>query len=197
MCMRENDASDQDRAQRSGGAEAPIEIASYDPAWPALFRQESDELTAVLAPWLVRAIEHIGSTAVPGLSAKPVIDMMAAVVSLESARPAITAAARLGYCYFPYRPDLEHWFCKPSASHRTHHLHLVPADSAQWIRCIAFREYLRANPDVAAEYAELKGRLAERFRLDREAYTKAKAPFIDCIVEKAIAVGSRPHVGPA
>ena len=170
-------------------AEAPIDIVSYDPAWPALFRQESDELTQVLAPWLVGAIEHIGSTAVPGLSAKPVIDIMAAVVSLESSRPAIAAAARLGYCYFPYQPDREHWFCKPSASHRTHHLHLLPVDSAQWIRCIAFREYLRANPDAAGEYAELKRRLADRFRLDREAYTKAKAPFIDSIVAKALASG--------
>jgi len=170
-------------------AEARVEIVSYDPAWPALFRQESDELTEVLAPWLVRPIEHIGSTAVPGLSAKPVIDIMAAVVSLESSRPAISAAARLGYCYFPYQPDREHWFCKPSASHRTHHLHLVPVDSAQWMRCIAFREYLRANPDVAAGYAKLKARLAERFRLDREAYTQAKAPFIDSIVAKALASG--------
>jgi GrpB-like predicted nucleotidyltransferase (UPF0157 family) len=118
---------------------------------------------------------------------------MAAVISLESSRPAIAAAARLGYCYFPYQPDLEHWFCKPSASCRTHHLHLVPVDSAQWIRSIVFRDYLRANPDVGAEYAELKERLAGRFRLDREAYTRAKAPFIDSIVEKAIASGFSPR----
>ena len=170
-------------------AEAPIEIVPYDPAWPELFRQESDALTRVLAPWLARGIEHIGSTAVPGLSAKPVIDIMAAVLSLETSRPAISAAASLGYCSFPYQADLEHWFCKPSAALRTHHLHLVPVDSAQWVRSLAFREYLRTNPDIAAEYADLKRGLAERFRLDREAYTSAKGPFIDSIVEKAIAAG--------
>ena len=182
--MGRHSSGDGDQGRMNG--EAPIEIVPYDPAWPDLFRQESRELTRVLAPWLVRAIEHIGSTAVPGLCAKPVIDIMAAVDSLETSRPAIAAAARLEYCYFPYQPDLEHWFCKPSASLRTHHLHLVPVDSPQWLRPIAFREYLRANPDVAAEYADLKRGLAGRFRLDREAYTKAKGPFIDSIVEKAL-----------
>lgn len=172
--------------------EAPIEVVAYDPAWPALFQQESELLQRVLAPWLRGALEHIGSTAIPGLAAKPVIDILAGVSSLEASRPAIDAAAAAGYCYFPYRPDLEHWFCKPSAAFRTHHLHLMPVGTPQWSRPIAFREYLRARPEVAAEYAELKRELAIRFRLDREAYTAAKAPFIDAVTEKAFACGYGP-----
>jgi GrpB-like predicted nucleotidyltransferase (UPF0157 family) len=172
--------------------EAPIEVVPYDPAWPALFEQESELLRRVLAPWLRGPLEHIGSTAVPGLAAKPVIDILATVSSLEDSRPAITAAIAAGYCYFPYRPDLEHWFCKPSAAFRTHHLHLMPIGTPQWRRPIAFREYLRAHPEVAAEYAELKRKLAMQFRLDREAYTAAKAPFIDDVTEKAFASGYGP-----
>ena len=173
--------------------DAPIEVVSYDPAWPARFQAESHELERVLAPWLAGPIEHIGSTAVPGISAKPVIDIMAGVRSLEASRPAIGAAATLGYCYFPYQPDLKHWFCKPSAAFRTHHLHLVPVGAPQWIRPIAFREYLKAYSDIAAEYDALKRELALRFRLDREAYTDAKGPFINAVTDIAIASGYGPN----
>ena len=79
----------------------------------------------VLQPWLAGPIEHIGSTAVPGLAAKPVVDIMAGVESLDASRPAIAALERAGYCYAPYRADTEHWFCKPSPQFRTHHLHLM------------------------------------------------------------------------
>src|SRR5262245_56615875 len=119
--------------------------------------------------WLVGPIEHIGSTAVPGLAAKPIIDIMAAVQTLDAWRPAIAAASALGSCYFPYRPDSEHWFCKPSPAFRTHHLHLLPIESPQWRRAIAFRDYLRAHSDVALEYEALKRQLALEYREDREA----------------------------
>jgi len=179
--------------------EAPVEIVSYDVAWPARFEEECAQLRRVLTPWLAGPIEHIGSTAIPGLAAKPVIDIMAGVDSLDGSRPAIAAAARLGYCYFPYQPELKHWFCKPSPAFRTHHLHLVPIGSPQWIRPIAFRDYLRVDPDVAAEYEALKRRLAEQFRFDREAYTNAKVPFIDDVTDRALAsgYGDGPSNGPA
>jgi GrpB-like predicted nucleotidyltransferase (UPF0157 family) len=169
--------------------EAPVEIVAYDRSWPTLFRQEADVLRQALAAWLVGPIEHIGSTAVPGLAAKPVIDIMAAVQTLDASRPAIPAASLLGYCYYPYRPDAEHWFCKPSPAFRTHHLHLVPIDAPQWRRATAFRDYLRAHPDVAAEYEALKRRLADEHRLDREVYTQAKHPFITRITDEAVAQG--------
>src|SRR5262249_58343933 len=110
-------------------------------------------------------------------------------------RPAIDAATSIGYCYFPYQAELKHWFCKPSPAFRTHHLHLVPLGSPQWVRPIAFREYLRAHGNVAAEYEALKRRLAGEFRLDREAYTNAKSPFIDAVTDRALA--SRYGGGPA
>ncbi len=176
--------------------EAPVEIVPYDPAWPTLFQEEANILRQALATWLAGPIEHIGSTAVPGLAAKPVIDIMAAVRTLEESRPAIDAATELGYCYAPYQAELEHWFCKPSPALRTHHLHLVPQGTTQWLRPIAFREYLRAHSEVADEYEALKRRLALEHHLDREAYTQAKHPFIDRITMMALDMGygSRRHV---
>jgi GrpB-like predicted nucleotidyltransferase (UPF0157 family) len=170
--------------------EAPVEIVSYDPVWPIRFREEAAILHERLAPWLVGPIEHIGSTAVPGLAAKPVIDIMAGVRTLVASRPAIAAATRLGYCYWPYQADREHWFCKPSPAFRTHHLHLVPAGSPEWLRPIAFRDYLRAHAEVAHEYEALKHRLAKEHRLDREAYTEAKRPFIERITDAALESGN-------
>ena len=158
--------------------EAEIHVVAYDPAWPAMFEEERAALQQILAPWLAGSIEHIGSTAVAGLVAKPVIDIMAGVESLAASREAIAAAATLGYRYAPYRTDVMHWFCKPDFSFRTHHLHLVPRGGALWRERIAFRDRLRADAAVARRYAELKQQLAKIHRLDREAYTDAKGPFI-------------------
>jgi GrpB-like predicted nucleotidyltransferase (UPF0157 family) len=164
--------------------EAEVEVVAYDPAWPTLFAEEKARLREALAPWLAGPIEHVGSTAVPGLVAKPVIDIMAGVKSLEDSRAAIAALKDLQYQYWPYRPDVMHWFCKPDTSFRTHHLHLVPRDSAVWNERIAFRDCLRNDAAVAARYAELKEGLARRYRLDREAYTDAKGPFISDVLSR-------------
>jgi len=170
-------------------AEAPVEIVPYDALWPALFEKEREALHQALAPWLAGSIEHIGSTAIPGMGAKPVIDIMGPVHTLENSRPAIEAATTLGYCYSPYRPELEHWFCKPSPAFRTHHLHLMPLNSTQWVEALAFRNYLRAHSTVAAEYETLKRRLAREHQFDREAYTKAKYPFISRVTRVALEKG--------
>jgi GrpB-like predicted nucleotidyltransferase (UPF0157 family) len=163
-----------------------IAIVPYDPAWVARFEEEAAVLYRELAPWLVGPVEHIGSTAVPGLAAKPVIDIMAGVRTLDASRAAIAVAADLGYCYWPYQADLEHWFCKPSPAYRTHHLHLIPYGSSQWSRAIAFRDHLRSHDETAREYEALKRRLALEHALDREAYTEAKRPFIERITELAL-----------
>lgn len=169
--------------------EARVEIATYDPAWPRLFEEERRAIVGALAAWIMGPIEHIGSTAIAGLAAKPVIDIMAGVQSLEASRPAIDAAVGLGYCYFPYRPDSEHWFCKPSPAFRTHHLHLVPIGSRQWIGAVAFRDYVRDHAAIAGEYETLKRQLAREFHCDREAYTQAKRPFIERITDMALEQG--------
>lgn len=157
----------------------PVEIAPYDPGWPRAFAKERDMLLPVLEPWLAGGIEHVGSTAVPGLAAKPVIDIMAPVRDLESSRPALALLEALGYCYAPFRADVMHWLCKPRPERRTHHLHLVPMGSRLWRERIAFRDLLVSNAALALDYAALKQRLAAEHRGDRERYTEAKGPFIE------------------
>ena len=167
-------------------SDAQVHIVPYDPGWPIRFEAERQVLLSSIGPWLVGgAVEHIGSTAVPGLDAKPVIDIMAGVESLDAARPALPVLERHQYCYAPYRTEVMHWFCKPSPAQRTHHLHLVPIGSPLWIERLVFRDYLRAHPDVADEYAALKRRLGETHRFDREAYTNAKTPFVQRVLRDA------------
>lgn len=155
-----------------------IEIIEYDVAWPLGFEAERDRVTPLLASWLVSNIEHVGSTAVPGMAAKPVIDLMAPVAGLEESAAAIPVLTGAGYHYAPYKADCMHWFCRPSPEVRTHHLHLVPVDSRLWHERLAFRDALRADATLAAAYATLKRTLAVRFADDREAYTEGKSAFI-------------------
>ena len=159
-------------------SEAPVHVVDYDPAWPGMFGAERDLLERVLRPWIVGGIEHVGSTAVPGLSAKPVIDIMVGVASLPASEPAKPVLRDHDYQYAEYKTDVMHWFCKPSFELRTHHLHLVPHESPLWNERLAFRDLLRGDAVLAAEYDALKRELARRHRFDREAYTEAKWPFI-------------------
>jgi GrpB-like predicted nucleotidyltransferase (UPF0157 family) len=164
--------------------DAAVEIEPYSPEWPTLFSTEAEGLQAALQQWLAGQIEHVGSTAVPGLSAKPVIDIMAPVHSLAHAADSIDTLKLLDYCHFPYKPTEMLWFCKPSPAHRTHHLHLVPAASPVWNQRIAFRDALRRSPALANEYQQLKVRLAAAYSQDREAYTEGKAPFIQQVLQR-------------
>jgi GrpB-like predicted nucleotidyltransferase (UPF0157 family) len=167
-------------------AEQQIEIAEYNPVWPLRFQDESVALASHLRSLLVGQPEHIGSTAVPGLAAKPIIDIMAPVRSLEESRAAIVVASELGYMYYPYKADTMHWFCKPSPENRTHHLHLVPQGSRIWRERIAFRDALRASPMLRAKYQELKQALARQYSADRDGYTEAKGEFIRTVVCQAL-----------
>jgi GrpB-like predicted nucleotidyltransferase (UPF0157 family) len=161
----------------AGVRDAHVELVQYDPAWPAAFEAERRRL----APLLDGAeIHHIGSTAVPGLQAKPVIDMIALVNDLDDLDGLIAALARSGYQYpraFNATLTGRRFLCYPTPAWRTHHLHLVD-DPAELARYLRFRDNLRADPALAGEYAALKLALAERYREDREAYTEAKSPFI-------------------
>lgn len=164
----------------------PVILVPYDPEWPAMFGREQIALQGVLRPWLVGPIEHIGSTSVEGLSAKPIIDIMAGVESLESSVPALEALSELSYCYFLYKAGEMHWLCKPSDFARTHHLHLVPFESPVWRARLAFRDHLRRDPVAAHRYLTLKRDLADRFREDREAYTEGKSDFIESMLRGSI-----------
>lgn len=160
------------------GLDEPIRIVPYDPSWPEGFAAEAAALEAAIGGFATGGIHHVGSTAVPGLDAKPIIDVLAGIESLEASRACFEPLARLGYLYAPYRAEEMHWFCKPHPSRRTHHLHLVPSGSKRFQDELSFRDRLRDNPELASEYAALKHDLAARFADDRDAYTDAKADFI-------------------
>jgi GrpB-like predicted nucleotidyltransferase (UPF0157 family) len=167
----------------------PVRIVDYDPTWPSKFEAEAAILWEQLAPWIVGGIHHVGSTSVPGLPAKPIIDILVGVESLERSRPCIEKAAAVGYLYWPYRSEVMHWFCKPHPARRTHHLHLVPVGSARYVDELAFRDVLQADSALAMRYAALKRDLAIRFRDDRDAYTQHKGPFVEEVL--AVSRGTR------
>lgn len=154
----------------------------YDPTWPARFEQERAALEDAIGAWIVGGIHHVGSTAVPGLDAKPIVDILAGVRDLEESRACFDPLAQLGYMYAPHLPDEMHWFCKPHPSRRTHHLHLVPTGSKRYRDELAFRDRLREDPQIAEDYLALKRRLASRFANDREAYTDAKSAFVSRVL---------------
>lgn len=163
-----------------------IEIVPYDPEWPRLFEVERRRLERVLAPWLEGGIHHIGSTAVPDLSAKPVIDMMAGVRDLEQSRAAFEPLAELGYEYAPHRPRTHH-FAKPSASpwwECTYGLHLTEVGTDLWLERLAFRDALRADRALAEDYERLKLDLAREHGSRIGAYTVDKRPFVGRVLAR-------------
>ena len=163
-------------------------ITAYDPNWIVLFEAESAQIQSVLAEGIVTRIEHFGSTAVPGLAAKPIIDLLVGVRSLAIAKQvAVEPLERLGYAYWWENPDpLRMFLVKGLPPHhpRTHHLHLVEPDSNFWDRLL-FRDYLRQYPGEARHYAQLKHNLAQQLSHDRAAYTVGKAEYVESVMKKA------------
>ena len=169
-----------------------VAVTPYDPAWPGLFQREREHLLRCLPAEMIGRIEHFGSTAVPNLAAKPIVDMLIEVRNLQETRTRIAPILEAqGYDYF-WRPSFGDdtppfyaWFIKrDQAGRRTHHLHMVEAHFEHWDRLL-FRDYLIAHPEVAAEYQALKMRLVERHAHDRVAYTEGKAEFVVRITEEA------------
>ena len=173
-----------------------IFLVDYNPQWPAQFAEEAVRLQSALGDSVV-AVEHFGSTAVPGLSAKPIIDLLVAVRSLPEARQcAVPALEALGYAYWPADPAPDRlFFVKglPPNGPRTHHVHIVEPSVSHDPRLgefsftdrLLFRDYLRAHPEEAERYAALKRDLAAQFSEDREAYTNGKTDYIYGVMQKA------------
>lgn len=166
----------------------PVVIVDYDPAWPEVFAALRDRVTAALGDLAV-AVEHVGSTAVPGLAAKPIVDLDVVIPSAADLPAAIARLESLGYAHqgnlgIPGREA----FTTPPGTPR-HHLYVVTSDSAEYRRHIAFRDYLRAHPETARDYAALKRDAARRCRDDREAYTGAKDAFVATILQHAAQEG--------
>jgi GrpB-like predicted nucleotidyltransferase (UPF0157 family) len=165
-----------------------ISVLPYDTEWPDLFENEAQFLRSKLSKSLISRIEHFGSTAVPGVAAKPIIDMLVQVSSLEETKGEIVSILEAeGYDYF-WRTDVSPayaWFIKRNAEgQRTHHIHMVEADSKLWER-LYFRDYLREFPEEAKGYAELKQSLSEKYPNDRVAYTEGKTAYVVSVTERA------------
>lgn len=169
-----------------------IEVVSYDSKWPIMFEQERDHLIKCLPGDLIRRIEHFGSTAVPGLAAKPIVDILVEVTSLEETNEKIVPILEeQGYDYF-WRPSFGDngppfyaWFIKRNQNgKRTHHIHMIEKDFPLWDN-LFFRDYLREHPEIARDYADLKFRLFKKYKNDRVAYTNAKSDFIREITTRA------------
>jgi GrpB-like predicted nucleotidyltransferase (UPF0157 family) len=161
---------------------APILVPSSE-EWPRLFEVEQAALAQTLAPWLQGGIHHVGSTAVPGLAAKPIIDIIAGVRSLERARAAFKPLARLGYLYHEHRPEA-HAFAKPGRGgwwEQTRHLHLTQPGSAIWRERLAFRDALRADRALAEEYERWKRVHATSVGHERP-YSVSKNPFVSRVL---------------
>ena len=177
-----------------------VALHAHDPAWMRVFEQERDRLQSLL-PGTFLAIEHIGSTAVAGLVAKPIVDLLAAVESLDDVDALIDRLCENGYTTsreFNATISDRKWLMRWRDGHRTHHLHLVVADSSPWRDRLAFRDALRGDPALAQRYAALKSELATTHRDDREAYTDAKAAFVRAVVQgdREADIDSGPGPGP-
>jgi GrpB-like predicted nucleotidyltransferase (UPF0157 family) len=159
-------------------ADGLVTVVPYDPAWPRRFEAERAVLERVLAPWLEGGIHHIGSTAIPEISAKPIIDMMAGIRDLGEARAASDPLAEHGYVDDPHRPGIAHHFTKPSLQHAEFGLHLTEPESDLWRERLVFRDALRADPELAAQYEALKLRLASQHHADLAAYGAGKRRFV-------------------
>lgn len=172
-----------------------VDIVPYNPIWFQLFQEEKEHLLLCLPKKLIKRIEHFGSTSVPGLSAKPIIDILVEVTSLKETRDKVVPILESqGYDYF-WRPSFGDdippfyaWFIKrDDKGKRTHHIHMIENNTSfaeYWDRLL-FRDYLIEYPETAKEYEKLKSLLSNKFKNDRIAYTKSKTEFIQRITQKA------------
>jgi len=161
-------------------------VLDYDPNWPGLFQSLRKRIADALGD-MAATIEHVGSTAVPDLAAKPIIDIDVLLASETMLPVAIQRLASLGYVHRGNLGVPEREAFLAPANDPPHHLYVFPPSSAEFRRHMAFRDYLRAHPEDAKIYSDLKTALAERFRDDRSAYNTAKAEFVAELTSRAIA----------
>ena len=164
-----------------------VKLSTYQEDWPVAFARESARLSSAL-PGVFIAIEHIGSTAVVGMPAKPIIDILAGVKSMSEAERLIEPICRSGYttsAEFNASLTDRKWFMRFSEGRRTHHLHVAVLGSAVWQERLLFRDVLRSRTNVAASYIALKSELASVYEFDREAYTNGKTNFVRSVLSAA------------
>ncbi|MAZ44514.1 MAG: hypothetical protein CMF48_05010 [Legionellales bacterium] len=168
-----------------------IEVVAYNPDWPNQAQQMIENLKEVFElDSNIVAYEHIGSTAIPGLSAKPIIDIYIGVKSVERAKKLmVKPIENMDFLYWAENPNPEKMmFIKgmpPFGKGRTHHIHVVEYDSKYWKARLAFRDYLRAHTDARMEYEAEKLKLAETFKYDREGYSEGKNKIVTDLLTRA------------
>lgn len=164
---------------------APVIVVDYDPAWPSLYEAERKRILDAVGDKIL-SVEHVGSTSVPGLGAKPIIDIIAGVNSKLAADECVELLKPVGYTDVTPEDSPEWFYCLGRGPHSVgYHLHLVLEGSPFQLKHIVFRDYLRSHPEAAAEYYELKKRLSTQYRENRVAYTESKTGFIDAVMERA------------
>jgi GrpB-like predicted nucleotidyltransferase (UPF0157 family) len=174
-------------------ADQPIALVDHDAAWHDRFVVQRDALVRLLQPWLAAPPEHVGSTAVPGLRAKPIVDILAPVRSLALAQDAVPVLAADGWLFWPDDPNRSYrlWFLRPTPAARTHHLQIMQHDHPEARNVLLFRDALRGDPTLRDSYAALKAGLAAQYRDDRNAYTDAKTDFVQSVLRAAAASSLR------
>lgn len=168
-------------------ATEPVDVHPPDAAWQERGKQLRRQLTADLSTWLAAPVEHVGSTAVPDLSAKPILDLQAPVSDLTCAPDVAEALSATEWHWVPPELDQRPWrrfFVRVAQDRRVAHLHLLAQDDPRWTEQLAFRDALRADPALRRRYAALKRELAARYRTDREAYTAAKSDFVRTVLSQ-------------
>lgn len=164
-----------------------IEVVDYDPQWPELFLAEEKDLRQAFGVSLI-TLEHVGSTSVPGLASKPVVDIQAIVRAIPEAQMAIPFLAKLGYeqGVFARDPESRLFFKKFNADRiLTHHLHVYEPNHVALSQHLLFRDYLCSHPEEAMRYSDLKQKLAQQYRHERVAYSHAKTEYIEAVLAKA------------
>jgi GrpB-like predicted nucleotidyltransferase (UPF0157 family) len=185
---RDTGVSPPARMTMLGLEKGTVRLAPHNERWHVLFDEEEGRLRSAVGEYVL-AIEHVGSTAICGLSAKPIIDIAVAVQEIAYAERCVTALEHMGYEYrgeqgIPGR----RFFGKGEP--RTHHLHMVELGSELWRGHLLFRDYLRGHRDIVEQYEELKKELAQRHKENREAYTEGKAAFIEGVLQAASGSGA-------
>ena len=161
-----------------------VKLFSYKPEWEKLYKKEEKLLRNAIGKY-AEDIQHVGSTSIPGVKAKPIIDIIIGVKQLKIGEKCIKPLEELGY---EYKHDAgirgRHFFAKGSEKNRTHYVHTVKLNGRFWKNCILFRDYLRKHKRAVKEYNELKDKLAEKYKDDRDKNTAKKDSFIQGIIKK-------------
>ena len=177
--------------ERPAWADEPVQVVPFDATLSIEGDRLRREVDALLTPWLAAPVEHVGSTAIPGLPGKPTVDLMAPVRDLDAADDARVTLEAAGWALIPPELDSRPWrrfHVLADGDQRLAHLHLVAADHPRATDLVRFRDHLRRDPRTASAYGALKRRLASQHVLDREAYTRGKSEFIE---EVLVGIGHR------